>query len=77
MFEAMVYDDAAQLQTATLMDYTIPTAVEMPSFQIQHQETPSPFSPLGMKGAGESGIGSTLGALLPRSRTRSPSWTFG
>jgi carbon-monoxide dehydrogenase large subunit len=63
MFEALVYDDSAQLQTATLMDYTIPTAVELPSFQIQHQETPSPFSPLGMKGVGESGMSSTLGAL--------------
>jgi carbon-monoxide dehydrogenase large subunit len=63
MFEALVYDDSAQLQTATLMDYTIPTAVELPSFQIQHQETPSPFSPLGMKGVGESGMSSALGAL--------------
>jgi carbon-monoxide dehydrogenase large subunit len=63
MFENIVYDDAGQLQTATLMDYTIPTAVEMPRFDIGHQETPSPFTPLGMKGAGESGLGSTLGAL--------------
>ena len=45
------------------MDYTIPTAVEMPRFEIEHQETPSPFTPLGMKGAGESGVGSALGAL--------------
>jgi carbon-monoxide dehydrogenase large subunit len=63
IYESIVYDDAGQLQTATLMDYTIPTAVEMPRFSIGHQETPSPFTPLGMKGAGESGIGSTLGAL--------------
>jgi aerobic carbon-monoxide dehydrogenase large subunit len=63
MFEAIVYDEDGQLQTATLMDYTIPTAVEMPMFRIEHEETPSPFTPLGMKGAGESGLGSTLGAL--------------
>jgi carbon-monoxide dehydrogenase large subunit len=63
MFENIVYDDAGQLQTATLMDYTIPTAVEMPRFTIEHEETPSPFTPLGMKGAGESGVGSALGAL--------------
>jgi carbon-monoxide dehydrogenase large subunit len=45
------------------MDYTIPTAVEVPKFAIEHQATPSPFTALGMKGAGESGIGATLGAL--------------
>jgi carbon-monoxide dehydrogenase large subunit len=63
MFERIVYDDACQLQTATLMDYTIPTAVELPSFEIAHVETPSPFTPLGMKGVGESGVGTCLGAL--------------
>lgn len=63
MFEKIVYDDGGQLQTATLMDYTIPTAVELPSFEIGHVETPSPFTPLGMKGVGESGVGTTLGAL--------------
>jgi carbon-monoxide dehydrogenase large subunit len=63
MYEKIVYDDDGQLQTATLMDYTIPTAVELPSFEIAHVETPSPFTPLGMKGVGESGVGTTLGAL--------------
>jgi carbon-monoxide dehydrogenase large subunit len=63
MYEAIEYDASGQLQTATLMDYTIPTAVEMPNFDIEHQETPSPFTPLGQKGAGESGVGSTLGAI--------------
>jgi carbon-monoxide dehydrogenase large subunit len=63
MYEEIVYDDAGQLQTATLMDYTIPTAMEMPLFEVEHQETPSPFTPLGMKGAGESGVGATLGSL--------------
>ncbi len=63
MYENISYDENGQLQTATLMDYTIPTAIEMPMFSIEHQETPSPFTPLGMKGAGESGLGSTLGAL--------------
>lgn len=63
MYERIVYDDTGQLQTATLMDYTIPTAVELPSFEIGHVETPSPFTPLGMKGVGESGVGTCLGAL--------------
>jgi aerobic carbon-monoxide dehydrogenase large subunit len=63
MFERIAYGDDGQLHTATLMDYTIPTAVELPMFELGHQETLSPFTPLGMKGIGESGVGSTLGAL--------------
>jgi carbon-monoxide dehydrogenase large subunit len=63
MYERIAYDDGGQILTATLMDYTIPTAMEMPSIEIRHVETPSPFTPLGMKGIGESGLGSCLGAL--------------
>ena len=63
LYERVAYDGSGQLQTATFMDYTIPTAVEMPQFQIEHQTSPSPFTPLGTKGAGESGMGCALGAL--------------
>jgi carbon-monoxide dehydrogenase large subunit len=63
MFEELVYDEEGQLQTATFMDYTIPTAVEMPAIEIGHQETQSPFTPLGHKGVGESGVGAALGSL--------------
>lgn len=63
MFERIVYGGDGQLHTATLMDYTIPTAVEMPLFDIEHVTTPSPFTPLGMKGIGESGVGAALGVL--------------
>ncbi len=63
LYEQLVYDERGSFQTATLMDYTIPTALEAPRFEIEHQETPSPFTPLGMKGVGESGVGSALGAI--------------
>jgi aerobic carbon-monoxide dehydrogenase large subunit len=63
MFEQIAYDNAGQPRTATFMDYTIPTAMELPNYEIGHQETPSPFTPLGTKGVGESGVGGTLGAL--------------
>jgi carbon-monoxide dehydrogenase large subunit len=63
LFERIAYDGAGQLQTATLMDYTIPTALEVPPITVAHQHSPSPFTPLGTKGAGESGMGSALGAL--------------
>jgi len=63
LYEQVRYDDNGQLATATLMDYTIPTAVELPSFDLRHQHTPSPFTPLGAKGVGESGLGAALGAV--------------
>ncbi|HEY3210160.1 MAG TPA: xanthine dehydrogenase family protein molybdopterin-binding subunit [Actinomycetota bacterium] len=63
LFEQVVYDEWGQPLTGTLMDYTIPTAVELPRFTVRHQETPSPFTPLGTKGVGESGLGGVLGAL--------------
>jgi len=63
LYEQVAYDTAGQLQTGTLMDYTIPTAVELPRFEVEHQHTPSPFTPLGAKGVGESGLGGALGAL--------------
>ena len=63
MYERIAYDEAGQPLTATFMDYTLPTAVELPALEIGHQETPAPFTPLGTKGIGESGVGGTLGAL--------------
>ncbi|MGH7907389.1 MAG: xanthine dehydrogenase family protein molybdopterin-binding subunit [Candidatus Binataceae bacterium] len=63
MYERLAYDEGGQLKTATFYDYTIPTAVELPNFEIAHQETLAPFNPLGLKGVGESGIGAPLSAL--------------
>jgi carbon-monoxide dehydrogenase large subunit len=57
--ERLVYDDAAQLATGTLMDYALPVASALPAFTIGHQETPSPLTPGGYKGMGEGG---TIGA---------------
>jgi aerobic carbon-monoxide dehydrogenase large subunit len=55
-FEQLVYDENGQLLNASLMDYLIPLAVDMPEkMELGHIETPSPLSPLGMKGVGEAG----------------------
>ncbi|MBE3558555.1 MAG: molybdopterin-dependent oxidoreductase, partial [Ktedonobacteraceae bacterium] len=61
MFEEVVYDkESGQLLTASLMDYAMPMASELPSFELDHTVTPSPVNPLGVKGVGEAGtIGST------------------
>jgi carbon-monoxide dehydrogenase large subunit len=63
LYEGLHYDETGQLQTATLMDYTIPTAVELPRFEISHHVTPSPITPLGTKGVGESGLSSAPAAI--------------
>lgn len=63
LYEDMVYDETGQLLTTTLMDYTMPTALEVPMMELDHQETPTPFTPLGTKGAGESGITGPLSAI--------------
>jgi carbon-monoxide dehydrogenase large subunit len=63
LYEHLVYDENGQFKTATFMDYTLPTAVEVPSYEFEHQETRSPFTPLGHKGVGESGVAGILGAV--------------
>lgn len=55
LLEELVYDEDAQLRTASFMDYLLPTATDIPPFHFYHQETPAPDIPGGMKGLGESG----------------------
>jgi len=55
-FERLVYNEDGQLINASFMDYLLPTAAEVPTIAVDHIETPSPLSPLGMKGAGEAGV---------------------
>lgn len=59
LYEEVVYDDAGQLLTASLADYVIPTASEVPSITTVHLETESPTTVGGFRGMGEGG---TIGA---------------
>ena len=60
LIEGVAYDDDANLLSGTLVSYLIPTADMLPSFEVDHTETPTPLNPLGAKGIGEAGtIGST------------------
>src|SRR5881409_3098069 len=63
LFEEMVYDEEGQLLTGSLMDYLIPTAVELPPIETVHLEFPSPSNPLGAKGLGEGGAISPPAAI--------------
>ena len=55
LFEEVLYDEAGNLTTGTMTQYLIPSAAEMPSFDLDRTETPSPTNPLGVKGIGEAG----------------------
>jgi carbon-monoxide dehydrogenase large subunit len=59
LFEEAVYDTDGNLRTATLADYLVPSAADVPSIETAHTITPSPTNPLGVKGIGEAG---TIGA---------------
>ena len=55
MLEAISYDAEGQPLTATLADYMLPTAPDVPRMHLTHQHSPSPLNPLGVKGVGEGG----------------------
>jgi aerobic carbon-monoxide dehydrogenase large subunit len=55
LWETAAYDTNGQLLTGSLMDYAVPRAEQLPSFEIDRTVTPSPVNPLGIKGAGEAG----------------------
>jgi len=55
LFEGAHYDKNGQLVTASFMDYTMPRADDLPSFEIGTTTTPCTSNPLGIKGCGEAG----------------------
>ena len=58
--EYMHYDESGQLLNPSFMDYPIMRADNMPKIILQHHVTPCQNNPLGVKGAGESGIAGAL-----------------
>ncbi len=52
--EEAIYDDTGQLLTGSMMDYAVPTAEDLPSFEVDRTVTPTPVNPMGLKGAGET-----------------------
>jgi aerobic carbon-monoxide dehydrogenase large subunit len=73
LYEEVLYDEDGQLLSGTLMDYALPNAGMLPNFVTDFIESPSPYNPLGAKGAGESGcigappaiVNAALDALAP------------
>jgi aerobic carbon-monoxide dehydrogenase large subunit len=54
-YEKLAFDDQGQLLNASLADYLLPTALEVPRVELGHTVTKSPLNPMGIKGAGEAG----------------------
>ncbi|MDT4975776.1 MAG: aerobic carbon-monoxide dehydrogenase large subunit, partial [Pseudonocardiales bacterium] len=64
LFEEAVFDDAGNLTTGTFVDYTIPSAADLPSFTTDRTETPATSNPLGVKGVGEAGTIASTPAVV-------------
>jgi carbon-monoxide dehydrogenase large subunit len=64
LHEHLVYDEEGQLLAGSLMDYSLPTARDFPHIEVHAlEESPTPLSPLGAKGAGEGGVIPVAGVL--------------
>ncbi len=64
LYEECLYSDDGQMLNASMADYLVPMAAEMPDIHIAHIETPTKTSTLGAKGAGEAGTGGAPAALM-------------
>ena len=64
LYEEAVYDDAGNLTTGTFVDYTLPSASDLPSFITERTESPSTTNPLGVKGVGEAGTIASTPAVV-------------
>ena len=64
LWEELLFDAGGRLLSDRLKTYLLPRTTDLPPIRLAHMETPSPFHPLGMKGAGESGLGGALSAVF-------------
>ncbi|MBE7189054.1 molybdopterin cofactor-binding domain-containing protein, partial [Jatrophihabitans endophyticus] len=64
LFEEAVFDADGNLTTGTFVDYTLPSAADLPSFTTDRTETPSTTNPLGVKGVGEAGTIASTPAVV-------------
>ncbi len=64
LFEEARHDESGTLTTATFVDYTLPTAADVPSFVTDRTESPATSNPLGVKGVGEAGTIASTPAVV-------------
>jgi carbon-monoxide dehydrogenase large subunit len=63
LWEGAIYSDDGQLQSGSMLDYAIPRASWLPTFELDETVTPSPVNPLGVKGVGEAGAIASTAAV--------------
>jgi len=63
IFEQMLYTTDGQPRATSLADYLVPGPCEIPRLEVEHLESPSPVTPLGIKGAGEAGATGPAAAI--------------
>ena len=64
LYETAVYDEGANLLSGTMLDYAVPKAHFLPSFETDRTVTPCPHNPLGVKGVGEAGSIASPAAIV-------------
>jgi aerobic carbon-monoxide dehydrogenase large subunit len=64
LYEEAIYDDEGNLLTGSMVNYLVPSAVEVPSFELDRTVAPSPTHPLGAKGVGETGTIASTPAVI-------------
>ncbi len=64
LLEAVSYDEAGQPITASLLDYCLPRASDLPNLECRIAQTPSPATELGVRGAGEAGAIASMAAIV-------------
>ena len=64
LYEEAVYDESGNLTTGTFVDYTLPSASDLPTFVTDRNETPSSYNDLGVKGVGEAGTIASTPAVV-------------
>ena len=55
LYEEILYDDQGRVRNASFEHYHLPSSMDVPTMTVGHQETPSPYTAYGIKGAGEGG----------------------
>lgn len=63
LFEESPYSPEGQPLATHFKSYLMPRATDLPTFKLDHQETPTPYSILGVKGAGESGVSGAIASI--------------
>ncbi len=64
LYEGVVYDDEGSLLTGNLTNYLVPSAAELPSYELDREVSASPTNPMGVKGVGETGTIASVAATM-------------